>query len=275
MRPVASLKGPPLRGERLCPYSRLHPRAPRAPLGSNGNGWSVVKLTPKTEAKTWIQPWSHSACELTAKPPAPRPRQASVVNEALAYRMPLPLSHAVPLGCFSISQRRRSCKNGFLQDRCVPALRSLCSRLCAPLCARCVFLRHCSLPHGDNISRILTNMLTALSSRVAWPWQTGVGTGDHQCRKPAAMSRASSMPRARRFPWGGLGGLLLGLLVVVDVLPRAEATTESFTRCSQKSDCALACDNRPEQVTVMGPDSLSLCALHLVFSLLILSSGNP
>ena len=47
--------------------------------------------------------------------------------------------------------------------RCVPALRSLCSRLCAPLCARCVFLRYCSLPHGDNISRILTNMLTSLS----------------------------------------------------------------------------------------------------------------
>ena len=47
--------------------------------------------------------------------------------------------------------------------RCVPALRSLCSRLCAPLCARCVFLRYFSLPHGDNISRILTNMLTSLS----------------------------------------------------------------------------------------------------------------
>ena len=71
-------------------------------------------------------------------------------------------------------------------------------------------------------------------ARVAWPWQTGVGTGDHQCRgSPQPMSRARRFrPRAR----GGLGGLVLGLLVVlvvVDVLPRAEAAYS----CTSNADC--------------------------------------
>jgi hypothetical protein len=52
------------------------------------------------------------------------------------------------------------------------------------------------------------------------------------------MSQASAIRRARRFrprARGGLGGLVLGLLavlVVVDVLPRAEAYS-----CTSNEDC--------------------------------------
>ena len=50
------------------------------------------------------------------------------------------------------------------------------------------------------------------------------------------MSQASAIRRARRFrprARGGLACLLLGLLVVVDVLPRAEAVYS----CSSHADC--------------------------------------
>ncbi len=62
---------------------------------------------------------------------------------------------------------------------------------------------------------------------------TGVGTGDHE---DSRMSQASAIRRARRYPRGGLGGLVLGLLAVllVDVLPRAEAVYA----CSSDGDCA-------------------------------------
>ena len=77
---------------------------------------------------------------------------------------------------------------------------------------------------------LLTNMLTALS----YAWQTGVGTGDHE----------EAVRRARRYPRGGLGGLVLGLLavlVVVDVLPRAEAVYS----CTSDGDCAYeGCNDR-------------------------------
>ena len=73
-------------------------------------------------------------------------------------------------------------------------------------------------------------MLTVLS----YAWQTGVGTGDHE----------EAIRRARRYPRGGLGGLVLGLLAVlvaVDVLPRAEAVYA----CSSDADCQYpTCNDR-------------------------------
>ena len=77
--------------------------------------------------------------------------------------------------------------------------------------------------------------------RVVWPWQTGVGNGDQE---ESCMSRALAIRWARRYPRGGLGGLVLGLLavlVVVDVLPRAEA----YYACSSDADCQYpTCNDR-------------------------------
>ena len=151
------------------------------------------------------------------------------------------------------------------------AVQSLCAP-CALAVYSCATARFCMVI-------LLTNMLTRLSHAwrtyvwrtyvwrtrgvaVAWPWpwpwpwQTG--TGDHQCQgSPERQVSARHMSRAPRFrPRAprGLGGLLLGLLavlVVVDVLPRAEAYS-----CSSDADCQYPGCN---DFSCSGYESISAC----------------
>ena len=152
----------------------------------------------------------------------------------------------------------------------------LCAALAVQsLCAPCALAVYSCASARFRMVILLTNMLTRLSHAcltyvcrtyawrtrvvaVAWPWQTGVGTGDHQCQgSPERQVSARHMSRAPRFrPRAprGLGGLLLGLLavlVVVDVLPRAEAYS-----CSSDADCQYPGCN---DFSCSGSESLSQC----------------